>query len=234
MYSATARYYDLIYTRFKNYTDESRNIAALIKTVHPQAKTILDVACGTGEHARILSEMFGYEVDGLDLEADFVSMAAAKNPRGNFYHADMQDFELTKKYEVVMCLFSSIGYAKTLDKVVKSLRCFRQHLAAKGIILVEPWFTPGILKDGQVTLKTVESGDVKLCRMSYIDFEGNISRIKFEYLLGQPDGIAHYAEIHELGLFTIDEMKSAFNQAGLKVEYDPEGIDNRGLYIGKI
>jgi trans-aconitate methyltransferase len=121
MYSATARYYDLIYTRFKNYTDESRNIAALIKTVHPQAKTILDVACGTGEHARILSEMFGYEVDGLDLEADFVSMAAAKNPRGNFYHADMQDFELTKKYEVVMCLFSSIGYAKTLDKVVKSL-----------------------------------------------------------------------------------------------------------------
>ena len=32
---------------------------------------------------------------------------------------------------------------------------------------------------------------------------------------------------------TVAEMKGAFEQAGLEVEYDPEGLTGRGLYLGK-
>lgn len=80
MFSETAELYDLIYQQFKDYMDESRRIAVLLERVHPEAKSVLDVACGTGEHARILSAKYGYRVNGLDLEPEFVRIAQRKNP----------------------------------------------------------------------------------------------------------------------------------------------------------
>jgi trans-aconitate methyltransferase len=74
-------------------------IRQLIARERPGAKTILDVACGTGEHARLLSADF--EIDGIDLEPKFVEIARAKNPDGNFSVADMRAFQLEKRYDVV-------------------------------------------------------------------------------------------------------------------------------------
>lgn len=80
MFNESAELYDLIYGSFKNYATETADLVALIRAQHPNAKTILDVACGTGEHARLLTEQFGYEVDGLDLNPSFVRIARGKLP----------------------------------------------------------------------------------------------------------------------------------------------------------
>jgi ubiquinone/menaquinone biosynthesis C-methylase UbiE len=68
MFSASAELYDLVYSGFKDYAAETAQLVALIRQAHPQARTVLDVACGTGEHARLLVEQHGFEVDGLDLD----------------------------------------------------------------------------------------------------------------------------------------------------------------------
>ena len=78
------------------------------------ARTILDVACGTAEHARLLVDSNGFTVAGLDLDEGFVRIARAKLPSGMVYHADMTSFELPGRYDVVLCLFSAIGYVRTL------------------------------------------------------------------------------------------------------------------------
>ncbi len=65
MFSVTAEIYDAIYG-FKDYAGEAMKIRQLIARERPGARTILDIACGTGEHARLLSPDF--EVDGIDLE----------------------------------------------------------------------------------------------------------------------------------------------------------------------
>jgi ubiquinone/menaquinone biosynthesis C-methylase UbiE len=65
MFALTAQYYDLIYT-FKNYGEEVTKIRAAIRKEHPAARSILDVACGTAEHAKLLSTELA--VDGIDLE----------------------------------------------------------------------------------------------------------------------------------------------------------------------
>jgi ubiquinone/menaquinone biosynthesis C-methylase UbiE len=66
MFSETAELYDLIYASFKDYVTESDRLAALITRVRPGARTVLDVACGTGEHARLLREHHRLAVDGID------------------------------------------------------------------------------------------------------------------------------------------------------------------------
>ena len=53
MYSATAEIYDAIYS-FKDYAGEAAKIREIVARERPGARTILDVACGTGEHARVL------------------------------------------------------------------------------------------------------------------------------------------------------------------------------------
>ena len=62
MFSESADLYDKIYTKLKNYRDEAEKVAACIKQLRPDAQSVLDVACGTGEHGRFLSA--GYRVDG--------------------------------------------------------------------------------------------------------------------------------------------------------------------------
>ena len=114
MFSKSAELYDKIYFEFKDYEAEAQMINESINRENPSAQKILDVACGTGEHARILREKYGFDVDGIDLNDKLISLAQRKNPIGNFNNADMVDFDLGKSYDIVMCLFSSIGYVKTL------------------------------------------------------------------------------------------------------------------------
>ena len=54
MFHKSHAYYDAIYS-FKNYAEEARKISDLIRSTHPKPRTILDVACGTAQHAKLLS-----------------------------------------------------------------------------------------------------------------------------------------------------------------------------------
>lgn len=233
MFSNSAEYYDRIYSKFKNYEEECEKIQKILQTQYPTASTILDVACGTGKHAQILHDQYGYSVDGVDLEEIFVETARENVPSGNFYQADMTNFSLGKTYDVVMCLFSSIGYVKTQESVIETLKCFRDHLNESGIVIVEPWFTPEVFIPGKIHLTIADDEDVKIVRMSDSRLSGRISRLNFEYLIGTETGIERLSEMHELGLFTTHEMTDCFEKAGFEVEYDSDGLFNRGLYIGK-
>src|ERR1035441_3993229 len=156
MFSISAEIYDAIYS-FKDYATESSKIRQLIERERPGAKSILDVACGTAEHAKHLAAHF--QVDGIDLEPKFIEIARAKNPSGNYLVADMRSLQLGKRYDVVQGLFSSIGYLLTPDDIVAALKSFREHLAPGGIILVEPWLTPSAYKLGHPHMITVDRPD---------------------------------------------------------------------------
>ena len=233
MYSQSAKYYDLIYSQFKDYEKETQKLVTLIKQIHPKAKTILDVACGSGEHIKLLTHKYGFKVDGLDLDPEFIEIAKKKNPKSEFYLADMTDFKLSKKYDMIICLFSSIGYVKTADNLEKTLNLFREHLNEKGIIIVEPWISPENWSVGKLHLDFVNTDDLKICRRSYSDKKGNLSIVRFEYLVGSKDGISHLKEVHKLGLFTKQEMLNSFKEAKLSAEYKKEGLFGRGLYIAE-
>lgn len=234
MFSESAALYDLVYSSFKDYGAEAAQVADLIAREHPSAHTVLDVGCGTGEHARLLSERFGYRVDGFDLEPEFARIAQQKNPDGHFWQADMRSFDAGRRYDVVLCLFSSIGYVRTQDAVTQTLGHFRSHLAADGLVLVEPWFTPGAFSPGRLHVVTVETDAVTVCRMGHSWVEDAISHLTFEYLVGSADGIRHVREIHELGLFTREQMCSCFDEAGLEARYEGDGPSGRGLYVARL
>lgn len=232
MFNAAAEYYDLIYGAFKDYAAEATLVASLLRRHHPRCRTILDVACGTGEHARRLAAE-GFAVDGLDLEPAFVRIAALKHPAGRFFEADMSDFHLGRRYDALLCLFSSIGYLCTLDRVARALVCFREHLAPGGVALVEPWFPPGVLEAGKRFTHTGEAHGVRVVRHSRTEIHETRSRLLFDYEVDDHGDVRRIGEVHELGLFTTGEMMRAFHDAGLDAQHDPEGLTGRGLFIAR-
>lgn len=230
MYSRSAPYYDLLYS-FKDYVQESRLIEELIRLEHPAARSILDVACGTAEHLKHLAVNF--EVSGLDLEPQFVKIARQKLPAARFWTEDMSRFDLGLSFDVVQTLFSSIGYLLEPQQVVNALTCFKNHLNPGGIVLVEPWFSPDAWTPGFQQMLTVDQPGLKICRMSNSAGENSVSKVLFHYLISRPDGVEHFEEYHELALYTHQEMMGFFEQAGLAVRHDPEGIFGRGLYVAR-
>jgi hypothetical protein len=144
----------------------------------------------------------------------------------------MADFDLGRRYDLILCLFSSIGYVKTRERLERAARCFARHLAPEGLALVEPWFTPEAYTPGRVYLACAETEDVKISRMSTSAVRDGVSVLDFQYLVGTSDGVRHLRETHELGLFTREEMEAGLEAGGLEVEgYETEGLTGRGLYL---
>jgi len=228
----SAQLYDAIY-HFKDYARECERIAELIGESVPGARTVLDVACGTGNHARFLKER--YAIDGVDINDDYLQAARRKNPSGNYVRADMTDFNLGRTYDVVTCLFSAIGNVKTVDRLNRAVACMARHTRAGGLLIVEPWFTPNTWNPGGQFIHLGEiprgAGADKVCRMSLSGREGDRSVLLFHYLRGTRGGIEHFSERMELALFTRDEMNQAFEAAEMEVRYDTEGLMGRGLYL---
>lgn len=233
MYSESAAYYDLLYKQFKDYAAEAEALAAVLRSEMPSAECVLDVACGTGEHALHLSRDHGFQVDGIDVEQRFVEIASRKNPGGHFVCADMAGFDLGRMYDAVVCLFSSIGYVKTRERLLKALRCFGRHLNSNGVILVEPSFLPGQLKSNHLTMQTAEADHLQVCRMGRTRVHDGLVELDFEYLVADAAGTRHFKERHELALFSVDDMHAAFQEAGLESSFDEAGLNDRGVYIAR-
>src|SRR4029453_3224280 len=144
----------------------------------------------------------------------FVRIAEQKHPAGRFFVADMSDFRLSQRYNALLCLFGSIGYLQTLDRVLRAFTCFRDHMTADGIIVVEPWFAPGRLDPTHVARQTGEANEIRVSRVGRVEIEGSISRLHFDYEIRDPTGTRHASEVHTLGLFTAAELLQVFQEAG--------------------
>ena len=172
-------------------------------------------------------------MDGVDLEPAFVEIARAKCPEGSFHVGDMRTLNLPDRYDAVLCLFSAIGYVGNEAALSATVERLGNHLKPGGVVIVDPWFEPGQLTDGWISTLVTEGDGITVCRMSRTVIDAAVSRLEFEYLVGTAEGIERRTEVHELGLFTQDQMETAFASAGLSVERKPKVLRTRGTYVGR-
>jgi ubiquinone/menaquinone biosynthesis C-methylase UbiE len=229
MFNRSAHLYDIIYS-FKDYAAEAALILEIVEARHPRAQSLLDVACGTGKHLEHFQERF--EIEGLDFNEKLLEIARKRLPNVPLHLGDYTNFSLGRTFDVVTCLFSAIGSAPSVEAMDAAVAAMARHLAPGGLLLVEPWIDPSNWKERMVNTQVVEEPELHVVRMNGSHREGNRTRFEFHYLVGTPDHIEHFTEIHNLILFTREEYNDAFVKAGLSVDFDSRGLIGRGLYIG--
>lgn len=233
-YVKWAGIYDAIYkVQGKDYEKEALELIRLIRYYWPAGGTdLFDVACGTGLHAYYFSKM-GFWVCGMDIDPEMLMIAKKRNPNLTFAYGDMtKSPAIGRRYDIVTCLFSAIGYVRTRENLERVILWMADCVLPGGVLIIEPWLTPENFKKGGVYADFVNEPDLKISRFSASRIEGNLSIIDFHFLVGRPEGIEYFAETHELGLFTFREYCDAFEKAGLDVRYIPDWIGGRGLYLG--
>ena len=136
-----------------------------------------------------------------------------------------------RRFDAITCLFSAIGYARTIESLTDTVRTMARHLAPRGVLIIEPWYTPETWMAQRPALLSIDQPNLKIARMNINSRNGRRAVVEFHYLVFAASSVEHFTDRHELGLFTGDEYRAALNDAGLDVDYDPQGLTGRGLYI---
>lgn len=126
-YGVFAQYYDKLLSNGE-YEVRSDYISGFIIDNGINSGKMLDIACGTGEFTKYFVNK-GFDVTGLDLSEDMLSIAKSKCPDTLFLRCDMREFDFKGEFDCCICCFDSINHLnfaedwkKCFDSVARSVK----------------------------------------------------------------------------------------------------------------
>jgi SAM-dependent methyltransferase len=131
-YSAYARFYDATQG---DRAEHAAYIRSLLKKHHPRAKTVLELACGTGSILKQLQPH--YEITGVDLSDEMLAIARKKVLGVRLVHGDMRTVDLGERFDVVLCVYDSINHLVAFRDWEAVFRRAREHLNDGGVFLFD-------------------------------------------------------------------------------------------------
>jgi len=99
----------------------------VLKEVNPN-KTILQAGCTSG--GRILAfkaKIPELNISGLDYDPELIRRAKAKLPDTRFILADIDNPNLSEKFDVVLCLDNMLGYLKDESKAIAEMKALAKE-----------------------------------------------------------------------------------------------------------
>ncbi len=230
LYGDLAGYYDYIY-HWKDYEDDIRVLKELIEAHGTSSgNALLDIGCGTGNH---LVHLVGdYDCVGLDCSKEMLALAAEKLPDVELILGDMTDFDLERRFDVIISMFSTMGYAKTLQDLDAVTRNIARHLTTGGVTIVEPWLSKDAIIPCYIGMHTYDSDDLKIARLGRIVLDDETATFEAHYLIAENGEIRHVVDSHRLSTYGEDEIVRSLKDAGLDAWFEKDGFAlGRGAVI---
>ncbi len=230
-YTKLARYYDAIYHNIIDYEKRTSYLERIIKKFHKgRIKSILDIACGTGNFTFLFAQR-GYKVTGIDLSKDMIRVARGKrraskdNPE--FFEMDMCDVHLNKKYDAATTMFGGFGYLLSYNDVREFLAGVKRSLNKNGLLIFEFWHVSAVRpdsssKNGFTTFVKARDRDKLIIRLDTNKFDPStdICDITFDTFVISTKTrrlLDTFSERHLLKTYTISEMTNLLQESGFMV-----------------
>ncbi|KMY54817.1 methyltransferase [Bacillus sp. FJAT-27231] len=182
-------------------------------------KSVLDLACGTGELTWRLAEA-GWDVTGVDLSDSMLfaarQKAEAKHLSIPLFQQDMRDLEGLGQFDVITIFCDSLNYLTEEEDIKRTFRGVQQHLKKDGLLLFDVhslYKMLHIFKDGTFTAVNESVSYIWNC------FDGE-----------QPDSIEHeltffvrqeetdlyerFDELHVQRSFAVEQYKTWLQEIG--------------------
>lgn len=215
-----SKYYNLLY-KDKNYQEEVDYIDSLIKKYNAKAVQLLDVGCGTGNHAKLMARK-GYNIHGIDLSEQMLEIAKSGQSDITFEQGDIRHFKLDRRFDVITSLFHVMSYQTSNEDVVSSFKAVHNHLNKDGLFIFDFWYGPAVMMDPpSVRVKKMENESLKVIRVAepLIDYDQCIVSVQFdvnifEKQLSQLDSLQ---ETHPMRYFFKNELHYFASQCGFEV-----------------
>jgi SAM-dependent methyltransferase len=212
-------YYDRI-TSHKDYQAEINTLAHYIRSAvrHPNPK-LLDVGCGTGNHAALLAEE-GYDITAIDLSPDMIRVAKSKNVNVNFECGDIAHAP-PASFDFCYSLFNVINCLDTMENLISFFREIFARLADGGGLLLESWNPIAVIATPPETVqRTFDYENERIVRTVVPQPDFLNQRLDLKYQIdvygtgGHFEKVKSFTVVHHLLLFTPLEIEYSLKQAG--------------------
>jgi SAM-dependent methyltransferase len=233
VYDRSAQVYDLLYTGtgIKDYPTEAEELHQIITDANPTARTLLDVACGTGAHLAELRRW--YAVEGCDISPAMLQVAATRLPDVPLHLADMRQLDLGRQFDAVICLFSSIGYITIPSELATTIERLAAHVGQGGVLILDGWIRPDEWSDEYRGGPDIARDDeMMIVRLAFSRRIGNVTELDMHHLVRTESGIEHFVENHRLALTSTESYVSAIEGAGLSARVMPDFMPGRDRIVG--
>lgn len=219
VFGKVSLFYNILY-QDKDYAREADYIERIISSHQPSAKTILDLGCGTGQHAKILVKK-GYRVHGVDMSKTMIEEAKKfeKDKDLTFSIGDIRTIRLEETFDVVVSLFHVISYQTGNDDLQKAFSSAYNHLKDGGLFIFDCWYGPAVLTERPTEkIKIVENNDYRIIRLTepVMHANENVVEVKFHFFIldKQNKIMEEFEETHLMRYLFKPELEVMLNKAG--------------------
>ena len=224
IFNEYADFYDFLYED-KDYSAESTYIKNLIQKNTTNAKTILDVGCGTGIHSTCLAKE-GFTVCGVDLSKQMLKYAEERKSyfesdvqaRLDFIEGDARKLKLDKRFDAVVSLFHVMSYQTSNMDVTDVLNTVKSHLNTDGIFIFDFWYGPGVLTEPpQYREKMINKNSVQCKRIAKPILKSDQNQVEISYTLKNDDNNSAIKETHNMRYFFKPEIELFLKITGFEL-----------------
>ena len=199
-YTKMAYLYDKFYSK-KDYKNEVNFIKQFIKN---EESLILDAGCGSGNHAKILSDL-GYNVSGFDKSSDMINIANQKIPN-KFFVDNLLDIKCISKFNIIISFFAVFNHLRNYREFKIALTNLKALLLDGGKIIIDLHNPQKSGSKTEVIDNATRTMVWKKCNLCKKEFT------KIKYVLGNTIYIAR----RTFKIFTINKIRNLAKEVGFK------------------
>jgi len=219
-----ANQYDLLYAD-KDYEAECNLLEeAFQRYGQGKVETILDLGCGTGNHAIPLARR-GYHVTGVDLSTEMLRVARQKSTEVgvtiNWAEGDIRTLQVGGPFDAGLFVFAVLGYLLPNADVMAALANARRHIRTGGLLAFDVWHGPAVIAikpSDRAKVISIPGGQVLRMVTSELDTRRHICEVRYHLWRLIGDRVeAESEELHVMRYFFPMELELMLSESGFEL-----------------
>ncbi|MCH7973180.1 MAG: class I SAM-dependent methyltransferase [Bacteroidetes bacterium] len=199
---------------------------------------ILDLACGAGRHSIEFAKK-GFLLTAVDLSENLLNNAKVNAQNAevdiDFIRADIRDFYIDDKFDLVLNLFTSFGYFESDEENFKVFKSAYDHLNENGFFIFD-YFNKKYLEENLIPNSSLRIEDGEIIQKRRIE-KGRVIK---DIIIKKNGNEKYFKE--SVKIYSLDEIKSKleltkFNIKDIYGSFDrskfDESLSNRIIIIAQ-
>ena len=199
------------------------------------AGPVLELACGSGLICLPLARR-GFDVTGIDVAPGMLraarEKARAEHLKVELHERDMRDFDLGRRFDLVLLLSNALCHMLDADSLEACLRCVRSHLSDRGRFVVSVFVPdPALLQrecDERGSFASYDdpdgAGRIEVTHTYRYEFDTQIKRVTTHHHL--PGGEEPSGTL-DLRMYFPQELDALLRHNGLEI------VEKYGAFDGR-
>ena len=201
------------------YKHRDRSEAEILKNLvlknveREKVKLVLDMACGSGRHAISFAQA-GFDVTAIDLSENLLNVAKSNAEKEkvnvDFILSDIRKFNPEKKFDLVLNLFTSLGYFEKDDENAKVVQKAFELMNSGGWFVLD-YFNKNYILNNLIPITVENIAGKRITQTREI----KNNRVEKNIIIRNGEKESHYQE--SVRLYSKEEVIKILERTGFEI-----------------